>query len=119
MLLWDVPDLWNGTKVPWTPDMLVEMRSRVDRLLAQHSFSKILTHNEWGEYGHPHHKQLHSILITTEVARGKLWVFAKRDKAWEPKKLAAIYSLLSLYKSQYHAISRLSGWIALQDSVPF
>lgn len=66
------------------------------------SYSKIVTHNFDGEYGHPHHIQLHRILAAMDLP---LWVFDRGDPLPEPiwnRKL----ELLKHYVSQQDVCSK-------------
>ena len=63
-------------------------------------WEKVATHNQEGEYGHPHHIQIHS-LVKSFV--GNLWTFNFRgsimlpDEIWTKK-----MELINIYESQKH-----------------
>ena len=42
-----------------------------------YNWEKIATHNNIGEYGHPHHSQIHNVVKTFLNDDSKLWVFDK------------------------------------------
>lgn len=68
------------------------------RKIMTEPFKKIVTHNAYGEYGHPHHKQIHNVM--RRLVGEDLYVFHLKgtplpDDIWEEKK-----NLVGLYLSQ-------------------
>ena len=73
------------------------LKNDIHNLIKIQSWDKIVTHNQEGEYGHPHHIQLNKIVCEITPA----WVFDFRknfllpDAVWEQK-----IKLIQIYKSQ-------------------
>lgn len=71
------------------------------RIVNWQKWDKIVTHNEKGEYGHPHHIQIHKIM--KELVGKELWTFdfSKKidlpDDIWQAK-----LKLIDFHKSQKH-----------------
>lgn len=90
--IWNYPDIYRN---PFDEDLLAKDFSR---LIQENDWSKIVTHNSAGEYGHPHHIQIHHLLKHIE----SVCVFGfggppLSDEIWQRK-----VELVSLYKSQKH-----------------
>lgn len=75
-------------------------KEELERVLFEQDWEKVVTHNKQGEYGHPHHKQLH-VLIKSILRNKKLWTFdfsgqkKLSDDIWEAK-----LDLIRIYESQ-------------------
>ena len=67
--------------------------------LNSQNWDKIVTHNNVGEYGHPHHKQLHD-KVKELVEIEKLWVFGKDINYNNPK---TIKHKNQIFNSTYHS----------------
>lgn len=61
-------------------------------------YDNVLTHNSEGEYGHPHHKQIYSIV--ENLVKENLYVFDKIEPL-PLKQLSYKLEMLKLYESQY------------------
>jgi hypothetical protein len=87
--MWDFVDNYS---LPLDPKVAEELQ----KTLAGKSYQKVLTHNKDGEYGHPHHIQIHEILAKMSLP---LWVFDKgeplADDLWRRKR-----DLFRFYPSQ-------------------
>ena len=89
--MWDYPDKM------YSPFDENELKPDLERVINERKWSKILTHNALGEYGHPHHKQIH-LLMRKLVP--DLWTFDYSksvllpDDIWEAK-----LGLIEMYES--------------------
>ncbi len=92
--LWTFKDEWNGIFDP------LEVGQRLQDVLRRGSFTKIVTHNEDGEYGHTQHKSLHHI-VKKNVSKELLWVFNPEESYLHFDVLTEKLRLLQSYQSQY------------------
>ena len=78
------------------------------RVLRERNWTKIVTHNKVGEYGHPRHRALHEILnhLRPEI----LWQFDKRKKRLSTNILNKKRDLLKVYESQREVLDWFSPW---------
>ena len=67
------------------------------RVLRERKYTKIVTHNTNGEYGHPRHRACHDILA--HLRPEKLWVFDRGDLL-DDELIEKKRELLKVYKSQ-------------------
>jgi LmbE family N-acetylglucosaminyl deacetylase len=67
------------------------------RVLRERKYTKIVTHNTNGEYGHPRHRACHDILA--HLRPEKLWVFDRGDLL-DDEMVEKKRELLKVYKSQ-------------------
>ena len=67
------------------------------RVLRERKYTKIVTHNTNGEYGHPRHRACHDILA--HLRPDKLWCFGRGDLL-DDKLIEKKRELLKVYKSQ-------------------
>ena len=64
-------------------------------------WDKIVTHNQKGEYGHPHHIQVHNIL--SKITNNNLWTFNFNGPDELPPDIwQAKLNLIHIYESQKH-----------------
>jgi len=92
--IWDYPDHQH---TPFNDALRKELQ-RIVKL----GWDKIVTHNEYGEYGHPHHRQLHGFM--KKIATLSVFDFGERlpNEIWAGK-----LNLIQQYKSQQKVCSRL------------
>jgi LmbE family N-acetylglucosaminyl deacetylase len=88
--MWDYMDQYH---IPLDEKRLILDLKRV----LDEPWEKVVTHNEHGDYGHPHHKQLHFLI---KNIRKDIWTFnflGKKlpDDVWEAK-----LDLINVYESQ-------------------
>lgn len=85
--IWDYKDRFHEP----LPD---EIADRLSCAVTRRPYQKVVTHNLNGEYGHPHHIQIHHILTKLQLP---LWVFDEGEpsKLWSRK-----LELLKIYQSQ-------------------
>jgi len=78
------------------------------RVLREREYTKIVTHNKVGEYGHPRHRALHDILnhLRPEI----LWQFDKSKERLPALVLRNKRDLLKVYKSQREVLDWFSPW---------
>ena len=67
------------------------------RVLRERDYTKIVTHNTNGEYGHPRHRACHDVLA--HLRPEKLWGFARGERLDE-EMIEKKRELLKVYKSQ-------------------
>ena len=67
------------------------------RVLRERKYTKIVTHNTNGEYGHPRHRACHDILA--HLRPEKLWCFSRADLL-DNDLIEKKRELLKVYKSQ-------------------
>jgi LmbE family N-acetylglucosaminyl deacetylase len=77
------------------------------RVLREREYTKIVTHNEQGEYGHPRHRALHDVLahLRPEI----LWVFGRGEKLSD-EMIAKKKKLLECYRSQKEVLEWFNPW---------
>jgi LmbE family N-acetylglucosaminyl deacetylase len=70
---------WDGEeyKTPTSYDAK-KLIPKLQRLIVERNWEKIVTHNKDGEYGHYRHKELHDLLRLLKPQ--KLWVFDSCEK---------------------------------------
>ena len=78
------------------------------RVLRERKYTKIVTHNKQGEYGHPRHRALHDIL--NHLRPDILWQFDKRKKRLSTNIVIKKRDLLKVYKSQREVLDWFSPW---------
>jgi LmbE family N-acetylglucosaminyl deacetylase len=71
------------------------------RVLRERDYTKIVTHNTNGEYGHPRHRACHDVL--SHLRPEKLWVFGRGEKL-SSKMIKKKSDLLKVYKSQVEVL---------------
>lgn len=81
---------------------------QLDALLDEFPYDMVVTHNEWGEYGHPQHRALHRI-VRRLVANRPLYVFAHPVTA-RPRMSAAKRALIARYESQRRSVEFAWPW---------
>jgi len=90
-------EIWSYCDSYHVPFDTVRLRRDL-RQLVDRQWDKIVTHNNYGEYGHPHHIQVNSIM--SELVGRDLWSFNLTktrlpDNVWREK-----LRLISVYRSQ-------------------
>ena len=85
------------------------------RVLREQDWTKIVTHNKNGEYGHPRHRALHEILnhLRPEI----LWQFDKGRIRLPKNILNRKRDLLKVYKSQSGVLDWFSPWYEIITKV--
>ena len=85
------------------------------RVLREQDWTKIVTHNKNGEYGHPRHRALHEILnhLRPEI----LWQFDKGRTRLPKNILNRKRDLLKVYKSQSGVLDWFSPWYEIITKV--
>lgn len=69
------PDLVNGYISNWQNEYDLIVKD-LEKIIANNSWYKIVTHNPDGEYGHSHHKMI-SKMVTSVVPQNRLYYFGK------------------------------------------
>ena len=79
------------------------------RVLRERKYTKIVTHNKQGEYGHPRHRALHDVL--NHLRPELLWCFDKNHDIRLPQDLLLKKrDLLKVYGSQTDVLNWFSPW---------
>ena len=78
------------------------------RVLRERKYTKIVTHNRKGEYGHPRHRALHDIL--NHLRPELLWQFDKCKERLPSSILFKKRDLLKVYDSQRDVLDWFSPW---------
>ena len=71
------------------------------RVLRERKYTKIVTHNTDGEYGHPRHRACHDVL--SHLRPEKLWVFGRGERL-DDDMIKRKSELLKVYKSQVEVL---------------
>lgn len=83
-------------------------------------WDKVVTHNNIGEYGHTHHKQVHDVVKNNLVDKSKLWVFDK-DINYNNQDTIDLKTRIFYYRYEsqqgiYEQIKNMSGsWFTDKD----
>ena len=93
--MWDYPDVYDRP----LPDSLA---SRISRLLARR-YRVVVTHGPDGEYGHPHHIQIHRVVA---ALTDDFYAFSVGEKLPD-NLLVGKKHLLEVYKSQRDVCDKL------------
>ncbi len=109
--IWDYPDIYTGS----FDEQLVGMDLR--KVISNQRWSRIVTHNLCGEYGHSQHKSLSKILH--DQGLDHLYVFDTSNDVIPFHLLQKKLKLLSIYKSQLFVIEELMPYIIYERIVPF
>lgn len=109
--IWDYPDIYTGS----FDAQLVERDLR--KVISKQRFSRIVSHNLCGEYGHSQHKSLSKILH--DQGLDNLYVFDTSNDVIPFHLLQKKLNLLSIYKSQMFVIENLLPYILYERIVPF
>ena len=98
---------WSGFK--WGEDYKREkLIYELLRVLRERNWTKVVTHNKIGEYGHPRHRALHDIL--NHLRPDILWQFDKSKERLPGDILNKKRDLLKIYKSQKEVLDWFSPW---------
>jgi hypothetical protein len=91
--MWDFPD----KEFELLPNPI---EAKLKRFIESKSWNKVLTHNQYGEYGHLHHRQLNS-LVKKFVKSPYLWHFNyHKNKVLESSLWEKKLELMVFYESQ-------------------
>ena len=132
-IILDYPDKTNGKRDNWKT-VYHEIEADLNYILANHSFSTIVTHNPRGEYGHEHHKMTSTIvanIVKNLKITNNLSYFGRYYKKSNPilpmkhtyddNLLTQKNQLISNYRSQKKVCDNLShmfpyeNWISYTD----
>lgn len=93
--IWDYADVWNG-------DFDREkLKEDISRVLLEHDFKMVITHNPEGEYGHTQHAALSETV--SELRSENLFFFTKGKKLSFWKRLNK-WMILFKYKSERRVV---------------
>jgi hypothetical protein len=66
---------WSLENLPQTRTEINRIKSKIEQFIASPDVSRIITHNNWGEYGHTHHIALNTAVRELAVKYGKdVWM---------------------------------------------
>jgi len=96
-------EIWDYYDEQYTPLDIHVLAEDLKRVVNERQWEKIVTHNEDGEYGHLHHKQIHDLM--KGIVGNKLWTFNFEgpelpEELWQEK-----LELLKIYQSQADIIN--------------
>lgn len=102
-----IHDLKDRLEIPLDSDIL---SSILKEEINSKEWKKIVTHNNIGEYGHPHHYQIHNEVKKIISNIDNLWVFDKRKERIESETLERKNRILNeIYASQKDIIFQIRG----------
>ena len=100
-----------------------ELKSKLSRVLKEREYSKIVTHNDKGEYGHLQHKFLSRTM--SELVKKNLYMFSDAGELSEDK-LSDKIDLLRIYQSQttdssigYPCLPGFKSYIRGENIIPY
>ena len=100
--IYDLEDILDS---PLDPE---RVSSIIEEHLGEREWKKIVTHNNIGEYGHPHHYQIHNEIKKKISNLDNFWVFDKRKEKIDNKILERKNKVLERsYVSQKEIISQI------------
>lgn len=109
--IWDYPDIYGGS-------FDVQLVGKdLKKVISHYRSSRIVTHNLCGEYGHNQHKSLSKILH--DQGLDNLYVFDTSNDVIPFHLLRKKLNLLSIYRSQMHAIEELMPYILYEKIVQY
>ena len=88
-------EIWDYTDEIMTPFDADTLRNDLTRVLAELPWKRVVSHNQQGEYGHPHHIQIHKLML--DLVGEDLWVFGQGDDPlsesmwWQKNDLVGCY----------------------------
>lgn len=115
------PDKVNGKRADWE-NIEENISADINSIISEKDWKLIVTHNEEGEYGHEHHRKLHSIVVSEyekTSSDARLMFFGKYYKASEIENVSEQLvpltekqsefkeELLECYESQSGVIEKL------------
>lgn len=90
--MWNFKDSLNESlEIP-------EIIDKIDKVIKEKKYRKIITHNQEGEYGHTQHINLYNIIKNLNV--DNLYVFNASSNKLSKKEIENKINLLKIYKSQ-------------------
>ncbi|MDN4074071.1 PIG-L family deacetylase [Fictibacillus terranigra] len=109
-------EMWNY-KDAWTEHVnRPKLEEDLSRVVNERDYKKIVTHNLYGEYGHPEHKAVAEIMH--KIVKENLYMFDFNVKELlQVDILKRKLELLDVYKSQKPAIEQLLSLIAIARTV--
>lgn len=94
----DVFDIWDYEDSLDKPFNSSEIIKKINDILSQNLYKKIITHNSQGEYGHIQHLSLHNIV--KDLVKDNLWVFGYSENKLLDNNVKNKIEMLEMYKSQ-------------------
>lgn len=107
--MWSYPDARNG-------DLDREkLKKDLTRVLNEHPYEKIVTHNLKGEYGHNQHIALSTVMH--ELVSANLYVFHLSETSLPEEMIKQKMKVLDVYKSQKKIIKRFNKYVLKEEIV--
>jgi LmbE family N-acetylglucosaminyl deacetylase len=105
--LFKMYDLKDDINTPLDNQRLEEI---IKNEMNSQKWTKVVTHNNIGEYGHPHHKQVHDTVRKILNNDDMLWVFDK-DETYNNQTIVKEKTdiFLNRYKSQKDILNQIKG----------
>jgi len=91
-------EMWDYYDEQYTPLDYNPLREDLRRVVNEQEWSKIVTHNRDGEYGHLHHKQINELM--RELVGDKLWTFYLNGPDLPEDVWCEKLALVDIYESQ-------------------
>lgn len=94
-------EIWSYYDEQFVPLDEIDLAKDLDRVVRKQKWNKIVTHNQDGEYGHLHHKQIHQLM--RKIVGEQLWTFNFDGPFLLPIDIwQAKVNLVNMHKSQKH-----------------
>ncbi|MCL2675431.1 MAG: PIG-L family deacetylase [Firmicutes bacterium] len=93
---------WDGY-APWRKKTVRKLTRKLSEIVGYRTWKKIVTHNRWGEYGHPQHKRIHRIVTAVCEKLGALDRLSCFGRYYSKKKLAKIKASLPCLSEEIYA----------------
>ena len=106
--VFDLPDRRDQ---PPSADDLAQLTSLVARLVRLPGFERVMTHGPDGEYGHPYHRLVSTVVTSSIPAELPLWYFSFRETPDPVGPEAALRKHHAL-RAYFDAKGALPGWDA-------
>jgi len=91
----------------YLPLSVERLESILDEEIGLLNWKKIVTHNNIGEYGHPHHYQVHEMVKSKIDDLSRMWVFDKQREKISDLLLEDKNKIMGIYFSQQDIIDQI------------
>ena len=91
----------------YLPLNVERLESILDEEIGFLNWKKIITHNNIGEYGHPHHYQVHEMVKSKIDDLSRMWVFDKQREKISDLLLEDKNKIMGIYFSQQDIIDQI------------
>jgi hypothetical protein len=91
----------------YLPLSVERLESILDKEISLLNWKKIVTHNNIGEYGHPHHYQVHEMVKSKVGDLDRMWVFDKQKEKISDFLLEDKNKIMKIYFTQQDIIDQI------------